>query len=58
MRYGSRSEHASVCEYVCVCVIPNVRQIIWSAALKQRGSGPVHSHGEATFGQERENETT
>lgn len=54
MRYGSRPVHVSGCKYVCVCVIPNVRQVIWSAALKQKASGPVYSHGEATFGQERE----
>lgn len=57
MRYGGGSAHTSVFEYV-LCVIPNVRQIIWSAALKQKGCGPVYSHGEATFGQERENEST
>jgi len=38
---------------MCVFVIPNMRQIIWSAALKQKGSGPVYSHGET----ERENDT-
>jgi len=45
----------AVCMHQCVsvCVIPNVRQIIWSAALKQKGSGPVYSHGEATLAQER-----
>lgn len=35
------------------CVIPNMRQIIWSAALKQKGSGPVYSQRKAR----RENDT-
>lgn len=53
MRYDGRSEHVSL----HVCVRPNMRPIIWFAALKQRGSGPVYSQGEAPFSQKRENET-
>lgn len=41
-----------------ICYSPNVRQIIWSAALKQKVSGPVYSRGEATLSQQKETEIT
>lgn len=47
--------HVSV--YESVCDIPYTRQIIWSAAFKQKASGSVYSHGKSTFSQERKNET-
>lgn len=48
--------YACICVGVRVCVIPNVRQIVWSVALKQKGSGLIYSHGQATFGQGKEGE--